>query len=381
MKKIGIIGAGISGLFIANLFKNNPNYQITIYEKNTSNDLDEGYGIQLSVNSIKLLNEIGFQKLHNNEKFTPERIIFYSNKSLDKICELDITNFNSVDCRYTTLKRSSLINFLKSDLGDLIKTGFKISEIDQFDKQIKLTFENNKIEECDYLIISDGVFSKSKSLISNNKTQPKYNNTLAIRGVLRKFSENIDNKNISLFLGSNFHQVIYPTNPHGDLNFIAIMKYQLSFEEQKSYSLFSESSFIKKVLEKIPSENKEFLNNLRELKIFPVFVSNNFYKSQNANIHFIGDAFFAFPPSFAQGASQSIEGAYELFKSIKSNTENIFFNNRVNKTKMINIRSKFNQFAFHLSNPLTIFFRNIFLKRLVKNKKFLESYLGKVYKN
>ena len=381
MKKVAIIGAGISGLFIANLFKKNPYYQITIYEKNTLADLDEGYGVQLSVNSIKLLNEIGFEKLDDNEKFTPEKINFYSNKKLDKICDLDITNFNSVDCRYTTLKRSSLINFLKSDLGDLIKTGFKISEIDQFDKQIKLTFENNKIEECDYLIISDGVFSKSKSLISNNKTQPKYNNTLAIRGVLRKFSENIDNKNISLFLGSNFHQVIYPTNPHGDLNFIAIMKYQLSFEEQKSYSLFSESSFIKKVLEKIPSENKEFLNNLRELKIFPVFVSNNFYKSQNANIHLIGDAFFAFPPSFAQGASQSIEGAYELFKSIKSNTENIFFNNRVNKTKMINIRSKFNQFAFHLSNPLTIFFRNIFLKRLVKNKKFLESYLGKVYRN
>ncbi len=381
MKKVAIIGAGISGLFIANLFNKNPNYQITIYEKNTSVDLDEGYGVQLSVNSVKLLNEIGFEKLNNNEKFTPEKINFYSNKKLDKICDLDITNFNSVDCRYTTLKRSSLINFLKSDLGDLIKTGYKISEINQFDKQIKLTFENNKIKECDYLIISDGVFSKSKSLISNNKTQPKYNNTLAIRGILRKFSENIDNKNISLFLGSNFHQVIYPINPHGDLNFIAIIKYQLTFEEQKSYSLFSESSFIKKVLAKIPSENKEFLDNLKELKILPVFVSNNFYKSQNENIHFIGDAFFAFPPSFAQGASQSIEGAYELFKSIKSNTENIFFNNRVNKTKMVNIRSKFNQFAFHLSHPLTISFRNFFLKRLIKNKKFLESYLGKVYRN
>ena len=34
MKKVAIIGAGISGLFIANLFKKNPNYQITIYEKN-----------------------------------------------------------------------------------------------------------------------------------------------------------------------------------------------------------------------------------------------------------------------------------------------------------------------------------------------------------
>ena len=381
MKKIAIIGAGISGLFIANLFKKDPNYQITIYEKNTSINLDEGYGVQLSVNSIKLLNEIGFAKLHNNEKFTPEKINFYSNKSLDKICELDITEFNSKDCKYTTLKRSSLINFLKSDLEGLIRTGYNISKIDQKDKKIKLSFENAEVKECDYLIISDGVFSKSKSLMSKDEAKPKYNNTLAIRGILNKSPENIDIKNIALFLGSDFHHVIYPVNPNGDLNFIAIMKYQLSIEEQKNYSLFSDNSFIKKVLEKFPSKNKSYLDDLKELKIFPVFVSENFYKLQNNNIHFIGDAFFAFPPSFAQGASQSIEGAYDLFKSIENSTESNFFKNRVNKTKMVNIRSKFNQFAFHLSNPLTIFFRNIFLKRLVKNKKFLESYLGKVYRN
>ena len=381
MKKIAIIGAGISGLFITNLFKKNPNYQITIYEKNTSINLDEGYGVQLSVNSIKLLNEIGFEKLHNNEKFTPEKINFYSNKSLDKICELDITEFNSEDCKYTTLKRSSLINFLKTDLEGLIRTGYNISKIDQKDKKIKLSFENAEVKECDYLIISDGVFSKSKSLMSKDEAKPKYNNTLAIRGILNKSPENIDIKNIALFLGSDFHHVIYPVNPNGDLNFIAIMKYQLSIEEQKNYSLFSDNSFIKKVLEKFPSRNKSFLKDLKELKIFPVFVSENFYKLQNNNIHFIGDAFFAFPPSFAQGASQSIEGAYDLFKSIENSTESNFFKNRVNKTKMVNIRSKFNQFAFHLSNPLTIFFRNIFLKRLVKNKKFLESYLGKVYRN
>ena len=381
MKKIAIIGAGISGLFITNLFKKNPNYQITIYEKNTSINLDEGYGVQLSVNSIKLLNEIGFEKLHNNEKFTPEKINFYSNKSLDKICELDITEFNSEDCKYTTLKRSSLINFLKTDLEGLIRTGYNISKIDQKDKKIKLSFENAEVKECDYLIISDGVFSKSKSLLSKDEAKSKYNNTLAIRGILNKSPKNIDIKNIALFLGSDFHHVIYPVNPNGDLNFIAIMKYQLSIEEQKNYSLFSDNSFIKKVLEKFPSRNKSFLDDLKELKIFPVFVSENFYKLQNNNIHFIGDAFFAFPPSFAQGASQSIEGAYDLFKSIENSTESNFFKNRVNKTKMVNIRSKFNQFAFHLSNPLTIFFRNIFLKRLVKNKKFLESYLGKVYRN
>ena len=133
-------------------------------------------------------------------------------------------------------------------------------------------------------------------------------------------------------------------------------------------------------MDKIPTAFKEISNNLENLKIFPVFVSDNFYKIKSDKIHIIGDAFFAFPPSFAQGASQSIESAYELFKNIENNTENNFFKNRVKKIKMVNIRSKFNQFAFHLSNPLNIFLRNIFLKKLVKNKKFLESYLGRIYK-
>jgi salicylate hydroxylase len=43
MKKIAIIGAGISGLFIGNLFKKNPYYHFTIYEKNNVINLDEGY--------------------------------------------------------------------------------------------------------------------------------------------------------------------------------------------------------------------------------------------------------------------------------------------------------------------------------------------------
>ena len=381
MKKLAIIGAGISGLFIANLFKKNTNYKITIYEKNNSISLEEGYGVQLSVNCIKLLNEIGFEKLQNNEKFTPKKINFYSNKDSTKICELDISAFNSENCNYTTLKRSTLINFLKRDLTGLIKTNYNILKINQIDNQIRLSFKNNEVDEYDYLIISDGVFSKSKSLILNNKIKPKYNNTLAIRGILTKAPKNMDDKNIALFLGSDFHYVIYPVNPIGELNFIAIIKHDLSSEEQKNYRLLNDDSFIKKILGKIPVTNKDFLYDLKELKIFPVFVSNDFYKFQNKNIHLIGDAFFAFPPSFAQGASQSIEGAYELFKNIENNTEHNFFRNRVNKVKMVNIRSKFNQFAFHLSNPLTILFRNIFMKRLIKNKKFLESYLGKVYRN
>ena len=383
MKKIAIIGAGISGLFVANLFKENHNYQVTIYEKNTSINLDEGYGIQLSINSIKLLNRIGFNNLESKDRFNPEKIDFYEIKNEKKICDLNISEFNSENCKYTTLKRSKLVEFLKDRLEDnIIKYDHNIEKIEKNNNQIILTFNESIKVICDYLIISDGVFSKGKSLISNNEIKPAYNNSIAIRGnISRKNLHNLNEKNISLFMGHNFHYVIYPINNDNEVsNFIGVLKYNLTANELDNYGLFKEEGFIQGIKDKLQNKiSANILDNLNNIKCFPVFVSKGYLKP-GKNISLIGDAFFAFPPSFAQGASQSIESGSELFDSIINNKTN-FYENRALKVKMINNRSKLNQFAFHISNPIMIFFRNIILKILTKNKKFLENYLGKIYKN
>ncbi len=383
MKKIAIIGAGISGLFIANLFRDNQDYQVNIYEKNVSINLDEGYGIQLSTNSIKLLNKIGFNTLENKDKFHPEKIDFYTIKPEKKICNLNISDFNSEDCKYTTIKRSKLIEFLKDRLDDdIIKYDHSIEKIEKSDDQIYLNFNDNNKSTCDHLIISDGVFSKGKSLISNNEIKSSYNSTIAIRGnISRNKLQNLNENNISLFMGRNFHYVIYPVNKDKEIyNFIGVLKHQLTAKELDNYSLFKEETFIKAIKDKVQNEfSINILENINNIKCFPVFVSKGYLKP-GKNIFLLGDAFFAFPPSFAQGASQSIEGASELFDNIINNKKN-FYDNRVAKVKMINNRSKLNQFAFHVSNPVVIFFRNFSLRILTKNKKFLENYLGKIYKN
>ena len=383
MKKIAIIGAGISGLFIANLFKENSDYSLSIYEKNSSIDMEEGYGIQLSTNSIKILNKIGFDALDQNEIFNPEKIDFYESTKEKKICDLNISEFNSENCKYTTLKRSKLVEFLKNRLDvNIIKYGHDIEKIEKNNNQITLTFSQNNKINCDHLIISDGVFSKSKSLISNDQIKPVYDNSIAIRGnISSSIISNIDKKNISLFMGHDFHYVIYPlSNDNEAFNFIGILKYKLTANKLDNYNLFKEETFIQSIKDKLQGKiSATILDNLTNIKYFPVFVSKSYLKPVD-NIFLVGDAFFAFPPSFAQGASQSIEGGYELFDNIINNKDH-FYDSRVSKVKMVNNRSKINQFAFHLSNPIIIFFRNICLKILTKNKKFLENYLGKIYKN
>ena len=383
MKKVTIIGAGISGLFFANLLRQNPEYEITIYEKNNSIDLEIGYGIQLSINSVKLLNKIGFQNISSKEKFYPNRLDFYSLNNNSKICDLNISAFNDGDLKYTTLRRSTLIQFLKNKLpSNLLNYNKKVINVDQSKKKIKVNFEDKSLIDCDYLIVCDGVFSSTKSLIVNKEIKPKYFNSIAIRAKVEKnYFQDLVHSNISLFLGSNLHSVIYPMDKSNELNFISILRKKLTQSEINNFSLFDDKKFISSVLSEISKQIKpEKLKNLKDIKCFPIFVSEKIYNSENKNIFLLGDAFFTFPPTFAQGTSQSIEVAFELYKSLQDDKDQ-FDIQRIKRVKMINNKSRFNMFVFHLSNPFIIIIRNLVMKYLVKNKKFINSYLGKIYKN
>jgi len=375
MKKISIIGAGISGLFLANLLEKDKSYSYKIFEKKTSIDFRDGYGIQLSVNSINLLNKIGFQKMNVMDISFPKKVNFFDAKNSKKICDIDLSQFNNQSTRYTTLKRSKLIEFLLKNIPpEKLVFNSDIIDIKNKDK-LSLSFRDKKSEEFDYLVAADGVYSKTKQILFKQEGLPKYFNSIALRGNIQNF-QNFD---ISLYLGPNFHFVIYPINQNKEFNFISIIRKELIQDEISNRNLFRDNTFINNLLNQISSKsNLNLSEQVKEIKCFPIFVSKKFQIPESENIFLVGDAFYSFPPSFAQGASQSIEAANELFNELKNNSSS-YYKNRILKTKQINSRSSLNHFAFHLSNPLNIFLRDVFLKYFSKNKNFLESYLGKIY--
>ena len=375
-KKLAIIGAGIAGLTLANFIKKHSDHDFMVYEREESLSLDEGYGIQLATNSIKILNEIDFNKISNEKKFNPSFLDFYDIQN-KKICDLNLTKFNTSETKYTTLQRSTLIEYLKEDIyTQHLRFGKKIKEVYELKEKILIKFDDNTNDLVDYVIAADGIFSNTRSFFEKKKNIPKFKKALAVRVILKsKLDLNINEQNISLMMGGNTHIVFYPINKKKELNMVCIIR-------SKKYDPDNIKSLVEEVvLKQNPSLKKLFDN---DIKSWPLYFTPNILPSTNKKVFYIGDAFNGFLPTLAQGAGQSIESAHEIFTLLqkdKLDKNNTYFEERSKRAKIIRKRSNFNFFAFHFSSSIMQKIRNIFLKFLVKRKTFIQGYLGKVYKN
>ena len=375
-KKLAIIGAGIAGLTLANFIKKHSDHDFMVYEREESFALDEGYGIQLATNSIKILNEINFNKISNEKKFNPSFLDFYDIQN-KKICDLNLTKFNTSETKYTTLQRSTLIEYLKEDIyTQHLRFGKKIKEVSELKEKILIKFDDNTNDLVDYVIAADGIFSNTRSFFEKKKNKPKFKKALAVRVILKSKSElNISEQNISLMMGGNTHIVFYPINKKKELNMVCIIR-------SKKYDPDNIKSLVEEVvLKQNPSLKKLFDN---DIKSWPLYFTPNILPSTNKKVFYIGDAFNGFLPTMAQGAGQSIESAHEIFTLLqkgKLDKNNTYFEERSRRAKIVRKRSNFNFFAFHFSSSIMQKIRNIFLKFLVKRKTFIRGYLSKVYKN
>tara|TARA_B100000886_G_scaffold79275_1_gene51427 strand:+ start:2373 stop:3503 length:1131 start_codon:yes stop_codon:yes gene_type:complete len=373
-KKIAIIGAGIAGLTLGNLIKKNSDHEFMLYEKEESLSLDEGYGIQLSINSLKILNIIGFNKIDNSKIYHPTGVDFFNIQN-KKICELNLAQFNTTENKYTTLKRSTLIEFLKDDVyTQHLRFGKKIKEVSELKGKVLIKFDDNTNDLVDLVIGADGIFSNTRSFFEKKKNEPKFKKAIAVRTILQsKYELKIDEKKISLMMGKNCHVVIYPVNRNKELNLICIIR-------DKKY----DPDNVRLLINKVTTQNSDFEKVFKnDLKSWPLYFTPKIFPSTNSKVFYIGDAFNGFLPTLAQGAGQSIESAYELFNLIKEDKkdiQNVYYQERLKRAAIVRRRSNINFFAFHISSPILQVIRNFFIKFLVKRKNFISSYLGKVYK-
>ncbi len=247
-------------------------------------------------------------------------IQFHSINS-EKICDLDLKKFNSKEIKYTTMKRATLIEFLKDEIyTQHLRFGKRIQKVSEIKGKILIKFDDNTNDLVDHVVAADGIFSNTRLFFETKKNAPKFKNVIALRTVLRSTHElKIDKKNINLLMGSNAHIVIYPINKKNEINLTCIIR-EKNFDPDN----------IKFIVEKKILNQNQNLKDLFEgsLKSWPLYTREKILPSTNKKVFYLGDAFYGFLPTMAQGASQSIEGAFELFNLFRENNNdanNIYF--------------------------------------------------------
>ena len=346
---IGIVGAGIAGLTLGIVLKQN-NINCVIFEK-TSSINSYGAGISLSKNGINVLKYLDLESDLRNMSANPKIANFFSNSNFIK----------SIDIEHITTSRKSLHAVLLEkylSLEGLIFYEHELCDIDI--KSKKLSFKNNLEYQLLHIVSCDGIKSISRDKIYKDHSEPIYSGYSVWRTVIPYVQSEVN-----FYLGKDCHVVTYPIN-NNYINFVGAIKLKRNTREswkEKGQLIDFENDIPKFIFDKYKG-----LKETKDLYKWGVYyrpINDIFYKD---NITVIGDAAHPIVPFLGQGGCLALEDGYalgKLFANHKNsfNEAQIQYKNIRNKrvqniNKSSLMQAKFN----HYQNPVLVFIRNLLMK-------------------
>ena len=323
IKKIIIIGGGLSAWSVANSFSNKKNIKITLISKK---NVVLG-AQQLSPNGLRsFVSLIGHNNIdHLFETINSFKISLIDKKQINVLSNYDLDKNNNI---YGSISRRSLINELK-------KSALKNPNLTLLRDEVKFFLKNGitktqllttkgKLLEADIIFGADGYIGKSRLYVCGNEKKFQ-------KRVLRSIS--LDPKKVSLtksllqvFLTAYGHFVIYPfkENKKQFVNYI--------FVPNKFFNDEQSSLFI-----------RDFHPLFEELiwdKTYSYDSDENFSSIVKDNVFLFGDSALPIQPHLAQAGNQILEDAVYLKKLIENNPESNFIisnfiENRFNEKKLL----------------------------------------------
>ena len=363
LKRVAIIGAGISGL-TAGYALTKKGIQVDIFERSQSID-EFGAGITLSKNATSLLDDIGLLESIAAKGYRPLGSYIRDFKTTKVISSMKL------DKNFITIDRRNLVEELfnrSQELGCNILLNTTIESIDAAKGIVNSS--SNSQAKYDLILVCDGINSiVRQSLFGGQK--PKFTGYVAWRGMTTKEAVPLYEGSLkaNVYYGPGAHFVHYPTGLDDKVNFLMIERSSIWTEE--SWKLEGDKSDLLNRFEGWNKDIVSMLNTADKIYKWGIFERSLPKKLFSEKCVLLGDAAHPMVPFLGQGGCMAVEDAYCLSSLV---TEKKYIHEALTKydqlrnarCKWIQRRSRLQGIFNHVSSPFIVPVRNIFAKFTMK---------------
>lgn len=328
--KIIIAGAGIGGLTTA-LCLSQHGLCVDIYEKSagsTEQGPETGAGIQLGANAVNVLQSLNLTASLSNLVVQPEQITFRQFDSGNDIYQslLGQSYQSKFGAPYWHIHRAdlyqSLVAAVRKEQNCNLHFNYELTEFRNYSDSVEVSFNNGESRRAELLIAADGINSTVRKQL-DEKNAPRWTGHTAWRAVVDRslLPDDFMPLEVSNFVGSNKHAVIYYLRNEKLVNFVGVVPRKKP--HQSSWVSTAPWQELQQDFDGWHETVQQVIAVMDKQKCYQwdLYDHNPLSNWNQGRVTLLGDAAHATLPFMASGAAMAIEDARVLQRCLSESTD------------------------------------------------------------
>ncbi|RIP37043.1 FAD-dependent monooxygenase [Staphylococcus gallinarum] len=328
MNHIAIIGGGPGGLMLGLLLQQR-GYNFTIFEKSDGqNHQSQGGSLDIHGDTGQIpLKEAGLIDAFNKlARFEGE-----DTKIVDSTGQIYYEDYGDGEGERPEIDRGELCDLIRSHINTTsIKYGYEFESLEQLaNGNCEVAFSNGYREQFDYVIGSDGAFSKVRSYLVD--VDVEYTGIsmveINVEDVKQQHPNLLEyNKNGKMMALEADKGLLAQLN--GDDKIKVYVSYRMAEAELDDYKQLSQEALRNQLLSDFEQWDEELLNYIRHMSNEVLFrriyrLPIGFNWETNQSITLIGDAAHLMSPFAGEGVNMALYDAYLFVKALDEYTDDM----------------------------------------------------------